>query len=105
MDVREHCNGSMQLLQENLFRFSLAAHDVNDPNGTWNDIRLNADSLTLDFATALVLEGSVDSEFRSAVAALLQQAVDIMPPDVDPCVVEKMQNHIADVLLATTEDI
>lgn len=59
----------------------------------------------MDFATALTLEENIDAEFRSEVAALLQQAVNIMPSDVDPDVVEKMQSDIADVLLATAEDI
>lgn len=95
----------MEQLRGNLEKFSLATRDAVNPNNLWNDIRLNADSLIVDFTTALTLEDSVDSEFRSEIAALLQQAVDIMPSDVNPDVIEQMQNHVADVLLATMEDI
>ena len=104
MDPRQHCSDSMAELSTNLEAFSLATHDASNPNSKWNGLRLSADSLILDFTTALILEGSVDPEFRSEIATLLQQVVDIMPADVDPRVVELIQNHIADVLLATAED-
>lgn len=95
----------MEQLRANLEAFLLATHVAADPNSTWNDIRLNADSLVLDFTTALTLEEWVDPELRREIAALLQRAVDVMPDDVDPRVVEKLQGDIADVLLAEAEDI
>ena len=95
----------MDKLQTSLETFSLDTHNASDADGTWNNIRLHADSLVLDFTTALTLEDGIDQESRRAVAQLLQRAVDIMPFDVDPSVVEKMQSDIADVLLANEEDI
>lgn len=105
MNAREYCCDSMEQLRANLDAFSFVTHDPTYSSSTWNDIRLNADSLALDFTTALTLEEGVDSELRSEIAALLQRAVDIMPDDVDPQVVEKLQSDIADVLLSAAEDI
>lgn len=94
----------MDNLRTSLEAFSPDTHDVSNPDGTWNIIRLHADSLILDFTTALTLEGEIDQESRRAVAKLLQMAVDIMPADVHPNVVENIQNGIADVLLADEEE-
>jgi len=95
----------MDNLRASLDAFSLDLHDASDPARAWNDIRLHSDSLALDFTTALSLEGEIDQDSRRAVAALLQRAVDILPADVDPRVVEKIQSDIADILLASEEDV
>lgn len=105
MNVCEYWSGSMQQLKTDLEKFFVATHDAHDSSDTWNDIRMSADSLILDFSTALAIEDYVDSHYRSDIAALLQRAADIMPPDIDPRVVEQLQSHISEILLSKAEEV
>jgi len=88
----------MRALEENIVRFSPQTHDMNDPHGVWNDIRLNADSLALDHSTGVILEERVDSALQMEIAELLRKAVSTIPSDVDPKVVQRIQSQIEEVL-------
>jgi hypothetical protein len=104
MDPRDYCKNSMGNLRTSLGALRSGPHDPKDPNSAWNDVRLNAQSLAADFLSALTLEGYVDGDLRRAIACLLQEAVDIMPNDVNAEVVELLQSEIAEVLLARTDE-
>lgn len=90
MGQRDDCGPEIQTLEKAISSFQSRENNAND-------IRLAAESLGFRYSTIVIIAGKIDCGLETVVIALLEEAAETIPPDVDPQIAENIRGQIMDI--------
>ena len=85
-------------LKKNIERLSQNPHDPANPDDPVNDVRLNVESLTMDFHTSAMVSAEIDHVLLAEVAELMQRAADSLSANINPAIAAAVRKHREDIL-------
>lgn len=93
MNDRDELGGLIIDLERKIERCSSGSRNKDDISERSHDVRLPAESLVTHYHCMTVLRGSINTTERARIMALLDRAIDSMPPEADPRCTDRIHDY------------